>query len=125
PGGASEAPQDAPWLHELVEGAAKAASASLATRLRAALAHPRQLSVHPELSLLFARIATERELKVLSALRQAPDSVAALCEASGISYEEVEVVLAELLRRGVLSAAPVPGLTGLQREATGEPPVES
>jgi CheY-like chemotaxis protein len=123
PGGSSDVPEQAPWLHELVEGAARASSASLAARMRDALAQPQKLSLHPELSLLFARIATERELKVLSALRQTPGSVAALSDVSGIAYDEV--VLSELLRRGVLVAAPVPGPAGIQREATGEPPAES
>jgi predicted transcriptional regulator len=92
--------------------------------MRDAVSQPQRLYLHPELSLLFTRVASERELKVLSALRQAPRSVADLSDATDMPYEEVELALAELLRRGVLlTESPVdPSSTsGLQAVEKAEP----
>jgi DNA-binding response OmpR family regulator len=100
-----QVPGQAPWLHESAENAGRALSTRLGARMRDAVSQPDRLHLHPELSLLFTRVANERELKVLTALRRSPRSVADLSEACDVPYEEVELALAELLRRGVLLTA--------------------
>jgi DNA-binding response OmpR family regulator len=108
PGEVGSIPEDAPWLFETAERAGKALEARLSERLRDAVSQPNKLFLHPELSLLFGRVATDKELKVLTALRAQPLGVAALSETVGVTYEEAEQALAELLRRGVLMTdAPV------------------
>lgn len=102
PGPLIAIPAKAPWLFESADGAGRALETWLAARMRDAVSEPGRLHVHPELSLLFARVASEKELKVLAALRQEPKGVAELSDAVGLPYEEVEVALGELLRRGVL-----------------------
>jgi DNA-binding response OmpR family regulator len=128
PGEADSVPSQAPWLHESAEGAGRALSTWLSARMRDAVSQPQRLYLHPELSLLFTRVASERELKVLTALRQAPRSVAELSETCDVPYEEVELALAELLRRGVLlTESPVdPSSTsGVQAVEKAEPHLES
>ncbi len=102
PGQLIAIPAKAPWLFESADGASKALETWLAARMRDAVSEPDRLHVHPELSQLFARVASEKELKVLAALRQEPKGVAELSDSVGLPYEEVEVALSELLRRGVL-----------------------
>ncbi len=97
-----------PWLFETAENAGKALEAWLSARMRDAVSQPGKLFLHPELSLLFSRVASDKELKVLAALRAHPLGVADLSDAVGLAYEDVEHVLSELLRRGVLmTEAPV------------------
>lgn len=108
PGEIEKVPAQAPWLFETADGAGKAMASWLSARMRDAVSQPNRLHLHPELSLLFTRVASEKELKVLTALRQAPKSVADLSDTVGLPYEEVELALGELLRRGVLlTDAPV------------------
>jgi DNA-binding response OmpR family regulator len=108
PGEVDVVPKDAPWLFETAEKAGKALEAWLSARMRDAVSQPGKLFLHPELSLLFGRVASEKELKVLAALRAQPLGIAELSDAVGLAYEEVEQALAELLRRGVLmTEAPV------------------
>lgn len=102
PGSVESVPTQAPWLFESADNAGRALESWLSARMRDAVTQPSKLYLHPELSLLFTRVASERELKVLSALRQHPRSVAELSDACGLPYEEVESALGELLRRGVL-----------------------
>ncbi len=102
-------PASSPWLHESADAANRAMEAWLSDRMRDAVARPNKLHLHPELSLLFGRVANEGQLKVLGALRQQPRSVSELSDTVGLAYEEVEQALAELLRRGVLSTEPVAG----------------
>jgi CheY-like chemotaxis protein len=102
PGPLIAIPAKAPWLFETADGASKALESWLSARMRDAVSEPGRLHVHPELSQLFARVASDKELKVLTALRQDPKGVAELSDAVGLTYEEVEVALSELLRRGVL-----------------------
>lgn len=102
PGDVGVVPRSAPWLFETAEGAGKALESWLSARMRDAVSQPTRLFLHPELSLLFSRVANEKELKVLAALRQQPRGVAALSEDLELPYEDVEQVLGELLRRGVL-----------------------
>lgn len=108
PGDVGPVPKDAPWLFETAEKAGKALEAWLSARMRDAVSQPGKLFLHPELSLLFSRVASDKELKVLAALRAHPLGVADLSDAVGLAYEDVEHVLSELLRRGVLmTEAPV------------------
>lgn len=108
PGEVGVVPKDAPWLFETAEKAGKALEAWLSARMRDAVSQPGKLFLHPDLSLLFSRVASDQELKVLAALRANPLGVADLSEAVGLPYEDVEQALAELLRRGVLmTEAPV------------------
>lgn len=108
PGEVEAVPKDAPWLFETAERAGKALEAWLSARMRDAVSQPGKLFLHPELSLLFGRVANDKELKVLAALRAHPQGVAELSESVGLAYEDVEQALAELLRRGVLmTEAPV------------------
>ena len=93
---------------ETAEKAGKALEAWLSARMRDAVSQPGKLFLHPDLSLLFSRVASDQELKVLAALRANPLGVADLSDAVGLPYEDVEQALAELLRRGVLmTEAPV------------------
>ena len=108
PGEVGPVPKDAPWLFETAEKAGKALEAWLSARMRDAVSQPGKLFLHPDLSLLFSRVASDQELKVLAALRANPLGVADLSDAVGLPYEDVEQALAELLRRGVLmTEAPV------------------
>lgn len=108
PGEVGVVPKDAPWLFETAEKAGKALEAWLSARMRDAVSQPGKLFLHPDLSLLFSRVASDQELKVLAALRANPLGVADLSDAVGLPYEDVEQALAELLRRGVLmTEAPV------------------
>ncbi len=108
PGDVGPVPKDAPWLFETAEKAGKALEAWLSARMRDAVSQPGKLFLHPDLSLLFSRVASDKELKVLAALRANPLGVADLSDAVGLPYEDVEHALSELLRRGVLmTEAPV------------------
>lgn len=108
PGEVGPLPKDAPWLFETAEKAGKALEAWLSARMRDAVSQPGKLFLHPDLSLLFSRVASDKELKVLAALRANPLGVAELSEAVELPYEDVEHALSELLRRGVLmTEAPV------------------
>jgi two-component system chemotaxis response regulator CheY len=101
-------PTRAPWVFESVEAASESLSSWLSERMRDAVTEPERLIVHPELAGLFSRIASERELRVLTALRQQSRNVASLSDALQMPYDEVELALLELLRRGVLlTEAPV------------------
>ncbi|MBL8917899.1 MAG: response regulator [Myxococcaceae bacterium] len=97
-----------PWVFEAADGAGKAVESWMSARMRDAVSQPDRLHLHPELSQLFARIASDKELRVLAAIRQHPRSVADLAESIGLPYEEVELALSELLRRGVLLSEPPP-----------------
>jgi DNA-binding response OmpR family regulator len=108
PGEVARGQAPLPWVFEAADGASKAVESWMSVRMRDAVSQPDRLYLHPELSLLFARIASEKELRVLSAIRQHPRSVADLAESIGLPYEEVELALAELLRRGVLLNEPPP-----------------
>lgn len=108
PGDVGPVPKDAPWVFEAAERAGKALEAWHSARMRDAVSNPGRLHLHPELSLLFARTASEKELKVLAALRHQAGSIAALSDEVGLPYEDVELALSEFLRRGVLlTEAPV------------------
>lgn len=102
PGPLAAVSGQAPWLYDTADGAGKALETWLSARMRDAVSQPSRLYLHPELSLLFARVASERDLKVLAALRQQLRTVDELSAAVGLPYDDIELALSELLRRGVL-----------------------
>jgi CheY-like chemotaxis protein len=100
-------PPGAPWLHEVVQSACEALSTESQLALERAMSRPEALYLNQELALLFARVATAREIQVMDAFALSPRPVEALAQEVHQSDEEVRAALVELLRRGVLSVEPV------------------
>ncbi len=97
------------WVFEVVDDAVRASTEALERRLKRAVASPSMLTVNVELSRLFARLATRRQLEVLEAVRSEMRSFDSLVAALGAPADEVRAALGELLRRGVLSTEPQEG----------------
>lgn len=97
-----ELPKTARWLYEVLDESSEVLRKAEAVQLHDAATHPYRLSLNEKLAGLFARVATVSELKVLDAVRGAPDSLELLAKSTGLPLGEVEPALAELVRRGVL-----------------------
>ncbi len=96
-------PQGARWLYEVIDEACDVMRREESRKLRDAVAQPGKLFLNEELAVLFARVANVAELKVLDAVKASPDHLDALSLSTALPVAEVELALAELLRRGVLS----------------------
>ena len=68
-----------------------------------AATRPGKRFLNEELALLFARRANVAELKVLDEVRLRPVDLRALAALAVLPVPEVEIALAELMRRGVLA----------------------
>ncbi len=99
----SEPPKGSRWLYEMIDECAEGMRKEEARRLHEAATNPGRLYLNDELATLFSWVANVNELKVLDAVRAAPDSLDALAANVGLPVCDVEPALAELLRRGVLS----------------------
>lgn len=95
-------PEDAPWLFDALDEATQAIRELERSRWKDAASSPHRLLLNEELAALFARIASVGELKVLEAVRHSSDSLEELSAAVELPLAEVEVAVAEMLRRGVL-----------------------
>jgi len=97
--------QGARWIYEIVDELCARARAEEQAVIDRAMASPGTLFFNDELAALFARHASVRELRVLDAVRSSPDSLDALAAMAGVQLPELEPMLAELLRRGVLASS--------------------
>jgi DNA-binding IclR family transcriptional regulator len=62
--------------------------------------------LNSELAAMFGRTASVNELLVLDGVKSSPDDLVSLAKQLELAPAEVEPILAELLRRGVLSTDP-------------------
>lgn len=100
-------PLSAPWLHDVVQSACEAVATESQRALERAISSVGGLELNQELALLFARVATAREIQVMDAFAAGPRSVEELALEVRQPPEEVRAAIAELLRRGVLSTEPL------------------
>lgn len=99
-------PLSAPWVDDAVRSACEAVSLEARRALERAIKSPQELLVNQELALLFARVATAREIRVMDAFAREPRPVEELALEVKQPTEEVRAALVELLRRGVLFTEP-------------------
>ncbi len=95
--------EGARWLYEVLDEACEARRRAEQRHLGDAATRPGKLFLNEELALLFARRANVAELKVLDAVRLRPVDLRALAALAVLPVPEVEIALAELMRRGVLA----------------------
>jgi CheY-like chemotaxis protein len=96
-------PEGARWIYEAVDELCALMRREEERKLREAARRPGHLTLNPELGLLFARVASLAELKVLEAVKSRPADLATLAQAAALHPEDAAQALSELVRRGVLS----------------------
>jgi DNA-binding response OmpR family regulator len=99
-------PKGVPWLYEALDQTLAAMRRDELVRFKDAVAHPGKLFLNSELAAMFGRTASVNELLVLDGVKSSPDDLVSLAKQLELAPAEVEPILAELLRRGVLSTDP-------------------
>jgi CheY-like chemotaxis protein len=94
---------EAPWVFDAVQRACDGLATETRLQLEELLRDPASLRLNPELAVLFANVATHRQLAVLDALSKRASSFGELVAEVGQTEDEVRRALAELLRRAVLT----------------------
>jgi CheY-like chemotaxis protein len=94
---------DAPEVFAALADVHKALLRFAASQVYALVGAPTRLRINEELAALYSRAATASELKLLSALRQAPATLAAAAAAAEMEERHAERILLELLKRGVVA----------------------
>ncbi|MBE2248291.1 MAG: response regulator [Myxococcus sp.] len=97
--------REAPELFTVLADVHKGLLRFAAARVHDLVISPRRLAINEELAAMYGRAATANELRVLGALRQAPPTLAEVAAAAEVDERQTERILAELLKRGVVSAA--------------------
>jgi DNA-binding response OmpR family regulator len=95
--------EDAPWLFEVLQHVNRQLALAAAQRAREASSAPGRLRVDGELALLYSRVASPRELKLLDGLNRRPASLDELATLTGLPADDVTRMLTEFLRRGVVA----------------------
>ena len=97
--------RDAPELFSALADVHKGLLRFAAARVHELVLSPRRLCINEELAAMYGRAATAPELKLISALRAAPATLAAVASAAEMDERHAERILAELLKRGVVAEA--------------------
>ncbi len=95
--------QNAGWLFSTLDELLATELKAAKSRLEHAARAVDRLSVVDELAALFATLASKHELKVLAALRSRPSTLDELSRQAALPVDETTPVLADLLRRGVVT----------------------
>lgn len=97
--------REAPELFAALADVHKGLLRFAAARIHELVGSPRRLCINEELAAMYGRAASAPELKLISALRQAPATLADVATAAELDERHAERILAELLKRGVVSEA--------------------
>lgn len=98
-----QAKPTAGWLFSTLEELLTTELRAERGRLESAAQAVERLVIVDELAALYASLASKQELKVLAALRARPGSLDELSRQAGLQIDEATPVVAELLRRGVVT----------------------
>lgn len=93
----------APWLFDVLQRVSRGLSLQAADRAREVSRSPRRLRIDDELALLYSRVATTRELRLLDGLKHRPASLEELATLTELPAPDVTRMVGELLRRGVIA----------------------
>ncbi len=93
----------APWLFDALARVMQSLSLDAAHRVQEVTRTPRRLCIDDELASLYARVASPRELRLLDALRQQPQSLDELAAWTALPEHDVSRMVGEWLRRGIVA----------------------
>jgi CheY-like chemotaxis protein len=93
------------WVFERLDEAADRASAATRARTEKAAEQVGCLHVVDELATLYSSFASNKELAVLQALRKRPQSIDVIGLQTGLHLDDVQPVVVDLLRRGIVVTA--------------------